>query len=239
MKWKQDLKYDIRTNTPWDDKDGDVRIMRGENNPFSLLGGWQETSELSREVLKDRFTKVLNNCSAILEIGISRNGDKSFTQIFLKNKKRETCYIGIDIDDKSYLVNQENNVYTIRNSSSNVMENKKWILEIFEKCNLKRKKFDFIFIDGWHSINQMLLDWEYTDLLSENGIVGFHDTAYHPGPKEFVKALNTDIWFVEKNAIHNPADWGIGFAWKKGTHEESGYIWNIEKATDDVIQRSV
>lgn len=241
MKWQNDLTGDIRTHTAWDDKDGDCRIMLGENNPFHKHGGWEETSEVSREILRERFMRVRDNCSAILEIGISRNGENSFTQVFLKNKKKETCYIGIDIDDKKYLNNDDENIFTIRNSSSNYTENVNWILEIFERCKLERKQFDFIFIDGWHSINQMLQDWEYTELLSENGIVGIHDTAYHPGPRVFVQALNTDIWSVEQNVIKEPNDWGIGFAWKKGniwTPSEQGYIWDIEPADEQTISQS-
>ena len=93
MKWEKDLIKDIRTNSAWDDKDGDCRIMSGDDNPYYKLGGWKETSELSRDALKERFLRVRDTCSAILEIGISRNGPDSFTQVFLKNKKKETVYI--------------------------------------------------------------------------------------------------------------------------------------------------
>jgi len=75
------------------------------------------------------------------------------------------------------------------------------------------KEFGFIFIDGWHSINQCLDDWEYTNILQSDGVVGFHDTSCHPGPAAFVKALNKDMWEVEENLT--PEDYGIGFAWQK------------------------
>ena len=73
-------------------------------------------------------------------------------------------------------------------------------------------QFDFIFIDGWHSINAVMTEWEYTRLLSPTGIVGFHDTNYHPGPKEFVDAINQEKWNVAKVC---PDDYGISFAWRK------------------------
>ena len=232
-KWKEDLSYDIRTNSDWDNKDGDPRI------PHT---GWSEVTAANREVFKERFLRVKDYCSCILEIGISRNGADSFTNVLLDNKNKETVYIGIDIDDKNYLNNVENNVYTIRNSSSNVEENMKLINEIFDKCNVQRRQFDFIFIDGWHSINQCLIDWEYTSILGENGIVGLHDTAYHPGPKAFMNALNFDKWIVEQNVIETKDDWGIGFAWKKHNSNwiacPMGYEWQIEAPSADVIQRA-
>ena len=232
-KWKEDLSYDIRTNSDWDNKDGDPRI------PFN---GWKEVTEANREVFKERFLRVKDYCSAILEIGISRNGPDSFTNVLLENKNKETVYIGIDTDDKNYLNDVDKNVYTIRNNSSNIHENINFINEIFDKCNVQRRQFDFIFIDGWHSINQCLNDWEYTSILGENGIVGLHDTAYHPGPKVFMKAISRDIWTVEDNVIETKDDWGIGFAWKKHnsnwTAVPRGYEWQIESPSEDVIQRA-
>jgi predicted O-methyltransferase YrrM len=76
-------------------------------------------------------------------------------------------------------------------------------------------KFDFIFIDGWHSINQVLRDWEYTNLLSDNGVVGFHDVSCHPGPKAFINALDATKWEILKNCC--PKDWGVAFARKRNS----------------------
>lgn len=200
MKWQQDLTYDIRINNDLDNQDW----------PFNSSGSWEEISPENLNVLRSKFLNIKDACKAILEIGVNRESNKkTFTSIFLENKKPETIYIGIDIDDKSYLNNKENNIYTIKSSSSDY----DFCLKMIKSINVY--EFDFIFIDGWHSINQVLDDWEYTNLLSRNGIVGFHDTEYHPGPKYFLKALNTDIWKVEHNLIKNPNDWGIGFATRK------------------------
>jgi len=85
--------------------------------------------------------------------------------------------------------------------------------DTFEKVKSLCPEFDFIFIDGWHSINQVLADWEYTNLLTDGGIVGFHDTSCHPGPHNFIKSLDKSKWDVIENCC--PQDWGIGFARKK------------------------
>jgi predicted O-methyltransferase YrrM len=206
MKWQEDLTHDIKTNTGFDDSDGnDGRIQTPE--------GWawppMEVMDDNRAALKERFLRVRDNCQAILEIGVSRetNGEQTTTGILLTNKHPDTIYIGIDIDDKSYLDDASKNIYTIRASSMDLESN------LAKIAQFGVKEFGFIFIDGWHSINAVLTEWEYTQLLAPHGIVGFHDTSQHPGPYYFVKALNTDKWNVEENVC--PTNHGIGFAWRK------------------------
>lgn len=214
MKWENDLVTDVRSNTAADD------LCCGINHYLNL---WPEASEsdsvknpyageevtdCNRLALEEQFLKVRDNCKAILEIGIGRNGDKSFGHVFFSNKKDETVYVGLDIEDRSWLCDCGENVYTIQGDSSNYDEMVRIIKEQFNV-----DQFDFIFIDGLHSINQVLKDWEYTNLLSENGIVGLHDTSHHIGPYLFIRNLNKEKWDVVENAC--PQDYGIGFARKK------------------------
>lgn len=201
MKWKQDLDKDIRTeNAAYNDQD--------LNFPHpSYYHGQVEFTEANQNSLLEYFLKVRDNCKAILEIGVCRNGQNSSTYVFLNNKLDNTKYVGIDLEDKSFLNNTEKNIYTIKDSSSNIESN-------IEKIkSLEINEFDFIFIDGWHSINQVLTDWEYTNLLSNKGIVGFHDVSCHPGPHAFINAVNKIKWNVVTNTC--PKDWGIGFVWQK------------------------
>jgi hypothetical protein len=201
MKWEQDLITDIRTGDPAaDDNDHALDVLRKYFIPI-------EVTDANRAAVTEQFLKVRDNCQSILEIGICRNDKDSFTHCFLNNKRDETVYVGIDLDDKTFLNNPEKNIYTIQNTSSDVDAN----IERMKSFGVEQ--FDFIFIDGWHSINQVLIDWEYTQLLGPNGIVGFHDVNEHPGPYLFVRALDTDKWNVITDAC--PDDWGVGFAWKK------------------------
>lgn len=198
MKWEEDLVRDIRTGNPEiDDRDSIPQELWG------WAWGQKEVSDCNLAALQMYFLPMANDCRSILEIGINRNGEGSFTQIFLKNKPHDCVYIGVDIDDKTYLNDAERNIHTIRNDSSNYTENMRMInaLGVYE--------FDFIFIDGWHSINQVLRDWEYVRHLSSKGIVGLHDTNHHPGPKNFIAALNRQLWQAEQRC---PDDFGIGFA---------------------------
>ena len=200
MKWEQDLTRDIRTNTSFDDEDEDRGIQRHYH-------GAVEFSDCNRSNLAEQFFKIRDNCTSILEIGVCRNQGASSTWTFLDNKLDTTAYVGIDLDDKSFLNNPDKRIYTIKNSSSDIKLN----MGIINALGIQG--FDFIFIDGWHSINQVLVDWEYTQWLNPGGIVAFHDVSCHPGPARFVQALNKDIWNVVENTC--PSDWGIGFAWKK------------------------
>jgi predicted O-methyltransferase YrrM len=198
-KWSQDLRLDIRTNTSFDDRD----------SPYVSPPDVVEISEVNRQAITNKFLLIRDKAKAILEIGVANNVDKSFAYCFLNNKKKETIYIGIDLDDKSFLNNKENNIYTIKNDSSNYDQN----IRIINAIGVKQ--FDFIFIDGLHSINQCYKDWEYTNILSDNGIVAFHDVNYHPGPYQFIRALDKNKWFVEEDICPAHNDWGIGCARKK------------------------
>ena len=206
MQWEQDLVRDIRTHSGFD-------YLDFHDGRITTPPGWawppKEVMEDNRVALLQRFMRVKENCPAILEIGVSResNDNVTTTEIFLTNKKDSTVYIGIDIDDKSYLDDPAKSIYTIRADSAVVEEN------IDKVKSLGVSQFGFIFIDGWHSINHVLFEWEYSRLLAPGGIIGFHDTTQHPGPYYFIRALRRDKWHVEENVC--PSNHGIGFAWRR------------------------
>lgn len=204
MKWEQDLVKDIRTHSNYDDEDGNQlgRVVRDHASSYPHA----EFSDCNRSALTEKFLSVKDQVKSILEIGVCRNGSDSSTYSFLNNKNDNTAYVGIDLESKSFLNNEGKRIYTIHGNSSNVDQN----IETMRSWGIEQ--LDFIFIDGFHSINQVLTDWEYTKILSPGGIVAFHDTSEHPGPHMFIRNLNTDIWNTE---ILCPTDWGIGFAWRK------------------------
>jgi hypothetical protein len=51
-------------------------------------------------------------------------------------------------------------------------------------------------------------DWRYVNYLNEGGVVGFHDTANHPGPVALIESINRSKWHVEKLCME---DNGIAF----------------------------
>ena len=210
-KYKLDLSSEIRTYTDFDNYQGSIEhpygygfrgLDKSGNEIYDI-----EFSYCNRYHLLEQYNKVYDNAKSILEIGVGRNGEESSCSVFLNNKKKETIYVGIDIADKTFLNDTENNVYTIQNDSAKYDEN----LKIFKKIGVE--KFDFIHIDGMHTINGMIWDWEYTNLLSSNGIVAIHDVSAHVGPRRFVENIDRNKWNLIFNAC--PKDHGIAFAWLK------------------------
>lgn len=217
MKWEEDLVADIRLNDYRDDLDYPLDskkdfVFEGILPNFPTWRMKHDFSTLNQDALKTVFEERSINARSIVEIGVSRDIKKARTSttIFLENKKPECVYLGIDIESKTYLDDKKNNVHTMISDSANI----DFIMNRLRKLNVN--EIDFLMIDGWHSINQVLKEWEFTKWLSPNGVVGFHDTAYHPGPNRFVNNLDTDKWNVITNACsEEPHDFGIGFAWRK------------------------
>lgn len=183
-----------------------TQLGNDEDWPFITCSSEVSTQNFE---LMDRVCKPYMT-HGVVEIGVSRNGMASFTQALLQNKPDHVKYLGIDINDKTYLDDKEKNIYTIKESSSNRQTVKDYMKEI------GMEKISLLFIDGWHSLNQVINDWMFTELLSEDGIVVFHDTNYHPGPAVFIEAIDHSQYRVEKH-FSNQDDYGMAIAYKKNT----------------------
>jgi hypothetical protein len=194
---KRDLYRDYRTYTDYDDSDWPTTF----EPPL-------EVSDANISLMMHYFEMIRNECNAILEIGVGSRNERSFTKLLLDNKLTPTKYFGIDIKDKSELNDDKNNVLTLSTDSSNIEE-----VISFAKSHAV-ETFDFIFIDSWASINQVLNDWRYVDFLSDDGIIALHDTNFHPGPTQLVNNLKLDRYEVYKKCEQN-TDWGITFVTKK------------------------
>lgn len=193
-----DFICDFRFGDDRDDRDA----------PFCNRYGVFEFSDCNRTSLLKSFDKVKENAKAILEIGVCRNGSDSSTYVFLNNKKDDTVYLGVDLESKDSLNNKEKNIFTLKCDSSETPR------IMFYANQLGIQKFDYIFIDGWHSINQCIRDWKFVEYLAEGGVVGLHDTNRHPGPVAIIKNINLEKWQVEE-CCTDPSDNGIAFLMKK------------------------
>lgn len=188
------------------DYDHIIKVSRNVES----LGELTDFSVHNRTKLKEYLAKV-KDCKVILEIGVENNPNRrTSTSVLLDNKPDDCYYFGIDIEDKSFLNNEEKNIYTYRTRSENISE-------VMAFLNSKGKtKIDFLFIDGWHSINQVLKEFEYVEWLSEGGIVGLHDTNHHPGPKYLIEKIDQTKWEVFNYPSEDPMfDFGIAFVRKK------------------------
>jgi hypothetical protein len=200
------LIQDIRTGHP---EDNDKDWINTYPNPFEIVGN-KEFSTCNQATLTEEFIKVKDQTKVIVEIGVSRvtynqTYDQTSTSIFLRYKRPDTIYLGIDVDDKTPLQGLERNIFTLQSKSENY-EVVKAKLDA-----LKITQIDFLFVDGWHSINQVIDELWYVDFMKPEGVIGFHDTNYHPGPSRIIKNLNPDIFEVTQYCEQQD-DWGIAFA---------------------------
>ncbi|MGV7234727.1 MAG: hypothetical protein ACQ9ET_00570 [Nitrosomonadaceae bacterium] len=222
MRWENDLVKDIRLHNKCDDMDYGIKEIKFRQmfppRPHKFRGpGGQAFSPANQRVLLEQFLLVRDRCKFIMEIGVDRDGyEHSSTKVLLENKLPETIYLGIDIKPKNRLDDHKNNIHTICCPSQDYETIRAKIQE------LGVVELDFFMIDGLHSINQVLAEWEYTDILSEHGTVAFHDTRYHPGPNLFVNNLDQTKWDVIPDAINVTHDFGIGFAKRKHTGDSHG-----------------
>lgn len=201
-----------------------VEVRKDETDIFGLLfkpqmtsydndADWCEFTKPCRaEVSTQNYAIVREICRnymthGIMEIGISRNGEGSFTRAMLTYKQDNIKYLGVDLDDKTYLNDVSKNIYTIKENSFNRDSVKSYAKEI------GMDKLSILFIDGWHSLNAVINDWQYVDMLSDNGIVVFHDTNYHPGPTIFVEAIDGKMFRVEKY-FESQDDYGVSVAYR-------------------------
>lgn len=197
MQWEQDLLNDIRFHNQDDDSDG-VLTHLGFHWAMTV-----EFSEANHRALQTAIDACENERMNFLEIGVHRNGGKSSTHTLLKNLRPGGIYLGVDIEDKSFLDDAERGIHTIQTTSTNF----DIVKERLESLSVEI--LHFIFIDGMHSINQILQDWEYTKLLAPGGVVGIHDTTGHPGPYFLINNLNPSRWSVVPNLC--PDNYGLGY----------------------------
>ena len=182
----------------------------GEENNGDSPSEWrlvpQEYSDRNHHILREALEGT--KCQSILEIGVNRSGEKSSTQTLLKHRSPGCFYVGVDIMPKEYLGPL---AWTIQCDSS---EHEKVMSFLQEKTGHKR--IDFLHIDGWHSVNQVLKDFAYVSWLSNGGCVVLHDAGVHPGPVELLKAIDNDFWDASIFFEDDPHDWGIAVLRRKG-----------------------
>ena len=158
---------------------------------------------LDHQALEYALSKLTSPPKLIVEIGVDECGGISSTNTLLRTKSTDCMYVGMDIKDKSYLNNIENNIFTIRGDSANYTE----LYKMMDWYG--HEQIDFMFVDGWHSINQVIKEWKYWERMAPNAVMAFHDTNYHPGPVALFDAIDTDIFSVELFG-RGISDWGVG-----------------------------
>ena len=187
------LKYEFSIAPELSDDANHFTFFTKKPNPeFSLAN-----SEILSKIILESKPKT------IVEIGVCYwDMNQSSTKILIEQKDEDSIYLGIDVNDKSFVDDPTRKVYTHRGLSQDfdVVKN------VMDKIGIK--KIDFLFIDGLHSVNQILLDWQYSKWMSENGIIVMHDVNIHPGPSILYDAIDDSI-YEKKRYCEYGNDFGI------------------------------
>lgn len=192
LKWQPTVEPEASNNLDW------IGVECNASPP-------RHFSELDHMALTTAYNMLDETPKLIVEIGVDRSEsyEVSSTSTLLKLKPKDCMYIGIDIADKSSLNSIENNVYTIRGNSANHEE----LYKLMDWYSIP--KIDMMFVDGDHSVNQVLLEWKYWERMISRGVMAYHDTNYHPGPVSLLDAVDTNIFSVDYFG-RGEHDWGVG-----------------------------
>lgn len=173
--------------------------------------GWPTGPEISScnlGVVAQVLARLGDGCKTIVEIGVHRNEGGSITNVLMDARPAGSTYIGIDVNDKSYLDDASNRVFTIMSNSHDQFSIRRRMQQ------LGVDSIDLLMIDGWHSVNTCVNDWCYTDMLGDHGVVILHDTNAHPGCVALFEAVDGQVFDKERHCVNNE-DMGIATFWHK------------------------
>jgi len=188
---------------------GELTSMQSTHHAVDRGERTQFTTE-NKVVLGDILDELIKNNEQvnILEIGVGRSGEDSSSEVIVTKKRKDDIYVGVDnrpAHSKAY-DKEDRNQFICTTDSANVDT-------VVSFCNdVGAGELNLIFIDGFHSVNQVLKEWEYVKLLAIGGYVGFHDTNFHPGPYCVFDAIDEKVFEKTKYCVDVENDPGIGFA---------------------------
>jgi predicted O-methyltransferase YrrM len=130
--------------------------------------------------------------STVLEVGVFE-GETS--QHLINALPKGGHFVGIDIKD--YRTNATKAAMTSKGKAIDfVLGN-----SLEELNKLPSGHFDLIFVDGDHSWDNLVNEFKLVEkLLSNNGVIAYHDTIHLEGPRKLVEyAANYDYKFITLN----------------------------------------
>jgi Cephalosporin hydroxylase len=167
--------------------------------------GWVSSEEISDDnlrVMRDVVSSLGADLHAAMEIGVNRNGERSMSRVIMDDRPAGSFYLGIDIEDKSYLNDPSTNTHTLQCSSG-----EQAVIRTLLKA-MRIEQLDLLMIDGWHSVNMTVNDWRYAELVRPGGYVVLHDTNSHPGCVATFEAVDEALWEKQRFSI-DKNDFGI------------------------------
>lgn len=173
------------------------------NDRDQPICGWAAdvaVSQCNLDTVRQIVVDLGTNLRSCMEIGVNRD-IISMSTIIMDEKPADCFYLGIDLDDKSYLNDPSRNIWTMQANS----HDQHAVRRFLDRHNVKQ--LDLLFIDGWHSVNTTVNDWRYADLIRPGGVVILHDTNTHPGCVAVFEAVDENMF--TKNRLCTTGDFGI------------------------------
>jgi hypothetical protein len=190
------LKYNFTLAPYFNDEEDRPLFFHGLEVPV-------EVSAWTRERLRHEIEALGARCRCIMEVGVHRNGDLSATTALVRYKPPGCVYLGVDIEDKSYLNDPANNVFTLQCRAEET--DRVTAYSELVGCG----SFDLIFLDGCHSVSQVQKEWWYAGRLSKHGVMVLHCTNAHPGPKLLFDAVDSNLFDKTQYCSDCKDDWGM------------------------------
>lgn len=160
-------------------------------------------SDCCKAEVKSSIEELGSSLKCIVEIGVDRDRDgNTITKHILQHKLNDTIYLGVDVNDKSRLNDPNRNVHTICVDS----KDRQAVMDKLTELGIE--SIDLLFIDGDHSINGVVNDWQYVERVSLHGIVLMHDIEGNPGPMCVFDAIDPELF--EKQMLCMEGDYGLG-----------------------------
>ena len=182
--------------------DLEPQVDNDQDEPPFGWTGLQEISDGNREIVRQAVEHLGANLTSAMEIGVDRSNAASMSRIIMEGRPAGSFYLGVDINDKSYLNNAEANTWTLQCNS----HDQTTIRDFLSLRGITQ--LDLLFIDGWHSVNTCVNDWRYTDLIRPGGIVLLHDSNSHPGCAALFDAVDDTVYDKARYCTED-TDFGI------------------------------
>lgn len=153
--------------------------------------GWLTRDE--RQFLYETAGALGGKGATLINVGVEYGAS---VHCMLEGSPQSTV-IAIDVDCKKYVDGPKSDKLFLWETPS-ILAARNWTFG----------KSPFIFIDGDHSLQGVMKDLEYFDLLLPNGIIAFHDVwAWPPEPKGTIHKIVPDVHTAVMVNWRRPGTW--------------------------------
>lgn len=189
------------------------------------------------ENILQNIAKNNSEKSLVMEIGVDEMSDKhgpdwngvALTNIMLHAREENIHYIGIDVRDCNHVTKKAKGVDFLQADTREQILIENTVTNLAKNLQIEnyKKPVSLLLIDGNHSLNLTLNDFEYSRLVHNEGFMFLHDTNVHPGPSVLFDAIDKDV-YLKRKFFQDMANCGCALIAKKGT-QAAQYIKKIDE----------